>query len=461
MQIGQRKLVALALPGEAFLLRRRKCNILVDSGSNGEELAELIFKQLPEVKTIKIAVCTHADSDHAGGFTTLVDKWRSRNKQAQIEEFWLPGIWSNVADGLNENPVKYVSAILREMISFSRRYPDIGSKPKIDSTLLEDFVPLSDEPLPNEAPLSRDEIESDELTDERDVSDASLEYVEESERIHAFPGHAKDDMKWLRAIQSAKRRIKHCTERGYVSKEIGRYWKNLLSTAEIIYRIVRSANQHKARIRWFDYEKFIENAHQPFGGYKNLLIPVNAVERKPPQSKMMKSALLRLTVRNEQCLSFYSPGSCFEAGVLFCGDSPMGYNEENSTGYTTPFTLPRLGNIPLVIATAPHHGAKTNAVAYCHILDQIKKKPTLWIRSGGSSKQPGDTYRSIPMQNRICTWCPSSGVREKRTRFVRLFYCRCIPFTVKGCPCYCRPQGSNYIEISNRFQRLVIDDWFC
>ena len=428
-----RKLVALPVPGEAFLLRRERCNILVDSGINGEKLAESLVQQSPKLTTIKIAVCTHADRDHAGGFTTLLDEWPSENKRERIQEFWLPGIWSIVVDGLTKDPFEYADALLSEMISFARKYQDIDSEVKIDAKLLKDFKSLLEDdpphdPLRDERLRTRDKIESGERSDNRNIDDKSIDSV----------------------IRNARRVIDWCIDNNLVSAAVGGYWHDLFKTAKRISRIARSADRHNVKIRWFDYGKFEDNGWRPQGGDPDLLIPVNAVEKKPTPTNLMKSYLLRLTVRNEQCLSFYSPGSKCEAGVLFCGDSPMGYNK----GYSTPFTLPKPSPAPLVIATAPHHGSKSNSLAYCHILKQIMTVPTFWIRSGGDSGQPGNVFRSIPARCRLCTWCPRSGIRPKVQKFVKLHF-RGTLFVSKGHPCNCKPEGRDDAAIASSVRRWL------
>ena len=433
MPIIQRKFVALPVPGEAFLLRREQCNILVDSGSNGEKLAKSLVKQSPMLTTIKIAVCTHADRDHAGGFTTLLDEWCSINKRARIQEVWLPGIWSIVVDGLNNDPIGFAFTVLNEMFSFETKHRDINSVVKIDAKLLKDIDLLSDdeslhEPLRGERLRTHDEIESVERSNDRDIDDKLIDS----------------------AIRFAQRMIDFHIENKFVNAAIGQYWRDLFSTAEIISRIAHSAKRYKVKIRWFDYGKFQDNGWRPQGGDPDLLIPVNAVEQKPAPTNLMMSYLLRLTVRNEQCLSFYSPGRKSEAGVLFCGDSPMGYNKR----YSTPFVLPKPSPAPLVIATAPHHGSKSNSLAYCHILKQIVGIPTFWIRSGGNSGQPGDAYRSIPARCRLCTWCPRSGIRPKVQKFVKLHF-RGTLFVSKGRPCNCKPEGRDDAAIASSVRRWL------
>ena len=448
------KLVALPTTGEAFLLRRETQNILVDSGWNGGRLAALLAKQEPKLSSINIAVCTHADCDHSRGFTTLLKKWRSIDKHATIDQYWLPGGWFQVALDLINDPHVFVNTVLREMESFSQNHPYIESELDIDNALLDNFDPLPDEPVPDESPLERDEIDSAKPPYDLEIDDVSIDKRDEPPWMKDIPDHRKqvdyNDTEGDRAIKSARGRIYYRIRCGKVNKVIGRYWLDLIITANIIRRIANSAIGHKVMIRWFDYGGF-EDAGWKSGGEPRSLIPINAVEQTEPSSDYTdKSRQLRLNAVNERCLSFYSPGYKSGSGVLFCGDSPMGHGK----GYLQPFIIPQQRSIPAIIATAPHHGSQTNARAYTHILRQVRTKPVFWVRSGGTKKHPGDAYRSIPPCLRLCTWCPRAHKRTRYERFVDLHF-RSVPITSSGYPCSCKANFRSRCKISRNVRILA------
>jgi len=157
-------------------------------------------------------------------------------------------------------------------------------------------------------------------------------------------------------------------------------------------------------VRWFDFSEFARTRHASGGDY-GLLVPLNAVELAVPPSPMHElSYMARLTPVNEECLVFFSPGKLLKKlGVVFTGDSPMG----DGPRYTQNFLPISLEPRQLVIATAPHHGSQSNAMAYVH-LDTFAKV-VLWLRSGGTHQHPGLAFRQLLPALRACTNCPHSN----------------------------------------------------
>ncbi|SAL68931.1 MBL fold metallo-hydrolase [Caballeronia humi] len=79
------KLVALPVSGDSYLLQRCGQNVLVDGGYSSRALVAALSSPRTELNHLHIVVCTHADKDHAGGFTDLLD-----NSSITVGEFWLP-----------------------------------------------------------------------------------------------------------------------------------------------------------------------------------------------------------------------------------------------------------------------------------------------------------------------------------------------------------------------------------
>ena len=428
------KFLALPTGGEAFLLRRGGVNILVDSGWKKDKLAKLLDTHAPDMEVIHIAVCTHADGDHAGGFMTLLDDWRPHDDdgQAPIRQFWLPGVWSEVVADLMQRPSDFFDSVLVEMKSYLKQ----GS-----NTDLKSVRNALDRILENsgEYPPRRDKTDTKRDIDppyDSDIDYESLEDVSEPEWMDELRAGTKatmkkdpDDTEGNRAIRSVRGKIRYRIHKKQVSREVGKFWLLMIDTAEAIRKIAMSAIEHNVKIKWFDYGEFDRNG-QAKGGVRGVLRPINAVEqRRPPLHTISKFCVLYLSEKNEQCLSFYSPalclcsrsspepccppgvlnGCCCPPGVLFCGDSPMG----NGSGYSNAFDLPPQLAVNSVIVTAPHHGSKSNEMAFDHICSQIAANRICWVRSGGNKNHPDRWYRDIPPEFRICTKCPHKNLPKK------------------------------------------------
>ncbi len=131
------KFFALPTSGDAFLLQRNDVNILVDSGWKKDNLAQLLTTHVPDLKFVHIAVCTHADGDHAGGFTTLLDNWHpvGEGRCAPIGQFWLPGAWAGVVPGLMLRAREFVDKLINEMEDLSGQICDVHLESAIDAAL--------------------------------------------------------------------------------------------------------------------------------------------------------------------------------------------------------------------------------------------------------------------------------------------------------------------------------------
>ena len=189
--------------------------------------------------------------------------------------------------------------------------------------------------------------------------------------------------------------------RGVVGPGLGRYWLGLIETEEIIRKIASQAFRRSIKIRWFDYGGFTEGI-VPRGGVPGLLVPINAVEQSPPP-RILRSFEF-LSKINRESLVFYAPENRRWPAILFTSDSPLG----TGSAFAAPFPPPHLRPRRDIVATAPHHGAESNSMAYRNISKWANV--ALWIRSGGSSRHPERTFRSLPVGSRACTNCPHLNV---------------------------------------------------
>ena len=427
-----RKFVALPVAGDAFLVLNHNLkrprptrNILVDSGGSGKNLAQFLDEHLSPGDRIDIAVCTHADSDHANGFTSLLDEWRKlemkkekaaakagkaprkikttkKTKVRLIGQFWLPGTWCSIVRDVLKDPEEFANGFYEETKKFRR---------------LRDEKTMDHESEERERILNadgRDDLEEEfeppsdsEFTDQPIGKGLEPEWIENARKDFKENGHNMDDIS--KAIRSVREKINKEYHPGTPDRSTGTVLIQLLDAAEKILKIVVSAFHNDVPIRWFDYEKFT-STERPSGGDPKHLVPINSVETCRTFKTYKKVGLLYLSTANVQCLSFYSPGYPYNPGILFCGDSPMGYEDD----CLKPFKPPKPITSDSVIVTAPHHGSKNNQIAYFHICNQFNPVGPLgklfWVRSGTKKNDPGQWYREIPSQYRICTLCPYNNL---------------------------------------------------
>ena len=448
-----KKFVALPVAGDAFLalgrydsFSRSKRGILVDSGGSGKILAKLLDNELSRGEHIEIAVCTHADSDHADGFTTLLDEWRDlqmkkkppattttkkskatkKTKVKLIRQFWLPGVWSSIFRDMMNNPEEFANGFYNETNEFPFlpfEEIDRPMSPEQASYRLQHLKAL----LMNDA-RALIEGEKDDDNKFQPPSDAkfhnqTIKDVYEPnwmKEIRAnFKANGYDEDNCAKALNSVRDRISRQHSHGSFGRNIRAFLIELIDAAEKILKIALSALENDVPIRWFDYGEFVGTG-EPSGGDSENLVPINSVEQSRLFRTYKKTVLLYLTTENVQCLSFYSPGHSFNPGILFCGDSPMGYGDDCSK----PFEPPKPITSYSVIVTAPHHGSKSNTMAYFNIRSQFipfgAPENLFWVRSGASSNHPGGWYREIPSHRRICTSCPYNELPRKCAELIPL-----------------------------------------
>lgn len=98
-----KRLIALPIKGESYLLEYRGKKILVDGGHASSSLSRALMKQLGTGTVhLDVVICTHNDDDHAGGLIDLAD-----HTGITISEFWLPGSWCEVAKDVVDQTVLF------------------------------------------------------------------------------------------------------------------------------------------------------------------------------------------------------------------------------------------------------------------------------------------------------------------------------------------------------------------
>ncbi|QZA96052.1 MBL fold metallo-hydrolase [Pseudomonas mandelii] len=388
------QLIALPVFGDAFLLRRAGRVILVDGGMSSARL----IRELGEYGIIHldIVVCTHADYDHAGGLVDLLD-----SSKIKVKEFWLPGAWTETLPDLLAKPAEVVDGLIQEL-------DDMGEADR-SSADLGGFERRVHAHVSRERKHYRQRESSDDRASNSEFFElpGNEKWLERC--VAEQPLHKNDQSLAFQAFQGGRNQIRIREAKGMISRPVATLWFDLINTAQRIRRIACQALDHGVPVRWFDYGEF-ERAKQASGGDAEILIPLNAVElSEPPKALIGMSYFLRLTPVNEECLVFLSPGHRegkggeMGASILFTGDSPLGDGPQYQYSWLKwPEGISRK-----VIATAPHHGSESNYPAYDHLFNKVEVMH--WIRSGGTTKHPGETYRSLNPFTRTCTYCPHAS----------------------------------------------------
>lgn len=441
------KLTALSVKGESFLLRRKDFTILVDGGYASKPLLAALLKLREPVTHIDVVVCTHADNDHAGGLTTLLDKGG-----LTVGEFWLPGSWSDSVPTLLLQPKSALNVLVNDLHNVSQRHPiesDGVDDPRFHGLLkeiaareLEEGVRDRVQPAERvaERRLERREREPirTELGNDGQRSRRRFEQPRprESEELMSLRKRLEDIQTasdgMPRRLLAAKASVRSVVQSSGLHPQWQEYWLTLIDTLARIRKVAEQAVKHHVPIRWFDYTEFAKT-RLASGGIDGLLAPMNAVELTTPPSPAMRLWAL-LSVVNQESLVFCSHPDD-GAAVVFAADSPLG----DGPGFNQSFLLGQHFCRERLVVTAPHHGSDSNAIAYDHIEDATCR-PALFVRSGGKPSHPGTVFRQLPKEWRICTHCPHRGLEHREVEILLSSrYWRFGNLRVSGHECDCPP----------------------
>nr|WP_272212715.1 hypothetical protein [Marinicella sp. W31]MDC2878625.1 hypothetical protein [Marinicella sp. W31] len=308
-----------ALPltsGESFILetdhRGKRWVILVDGGQSKSEgpkkngLYKAVREHCPEITdTIDIAICTHRDHDHAGGFPAFIKTWLAEGND--IGEFWLPGGWAGAVEYALTNPDRLVS-MLHEGAN-AAAYEIGRSQRKIDKEIQPMGVRPAREGLFRSIQsmlhhqYMKAEISPDDQTKVFSAGDADLRSsdLEGSRTARAANswGFSEDDWEIIRSdLETSELHAEPLTERANVYDRLGQsveifgvgggddweyqvergfrhssedaqlarsLFRSSIDTAEAIREIASAAAMFDIPVRWFDFAAF-EKGAIPSGG---------------------------------------------------------------------------------------------------------------------------------------------------------------------------------------------------
>ncbi|SIT20320.1 MBL fold metallo-hydrolase [Insolitispirillum peregrinum] len=419
--------LALPIHGEAFLLRRGGIHVLVDSGYKKDNISNVIKEHICDVNRLDIVVCTHGDADHVGGLPDLLRSWGN-----SVGQVWLPGRWSSVIPQVYRDPSLFFNQLVNELDSNLRNPSD-----KIISVVRcmgnDENIPIIEQDMGYQ-------IRQGEINVIEDLIDDPIDYSLDIDRIPPEPewfiNLRRDkevlcsDVAYDHAYKSAIRKVKY-RKRKFINSEftddICEYWLGLIETSDAIRNIAALCISHSIPTRWFDFNGFINNGLSS-GGVNGFLVPINAIEQ--PSIEIEYSLYMNLTKINQESLVFFAPPRNSLLGVLFCADSPLGVGPNFSYSF-----LPSYSPLSPIVATVPHHGAESNAIAYQHL--KSWGGVDVFLRAGGTIKQPGLTFLRQNDCPRLCTKCPKVGHSPMLSGvvFVPYYWPGLIPFG-RFCDCF-------------------------
>ena len=352
----------IALPvgqGDAFFLERPGLRVLVDGGKSRTQIVKYLNPFLPDAH-LDVVICSHNDKDHAEGVRGLL-----KSRAFTVGEVWLPGRWTERLPELCRASEGFYSELAEEVskVEGGQSLEELG----------EEFSKARERPAP--------------LGDLADVPGPTVDRGDDS----------TDDQALLDAIDHAEGDSPFRPWRGFLPGPFPpknwELWMDCVQAAERIRAIAVAARDLGARIRWFDYDAFKNNAPQK-GGRPNLM-PMNAVEITKRRRASSPLWYLSLSIANQESLVFRSLPDRDAPGVLFTADSDLAFDDRE---------MEVEGN---ELVTSPHHGSEANKNAY-KVVDGLVPQGAhtiTWVRSDGRfQSRPGECFRGRQAQA-ACTTC--------------------------------------------------------
>ncbi len=328
---------------------------MVDAGGSKNPRRNPLHKTVYEesgscIDCIDIAICTHSDRDHSGGFSNLIKKWNEVGRK--ICELWLPYEWSLAYPDHEEfyKGIKYGACeAVEKTFEIKKKIRNRKSNDVILSEIVEE-------------------------------SQSKVNYIEGRECDYELASKYKNLIK-----------------------------KDFLSTVKFtgknIKEVVKTAVEYNIKVRWFDFDNFKKTCHTG-GGYPGFLIPLNSVEKKTPAqstNSLEMFYMCRLTEQNVSSLVFQRAGTEQEPSVFFLADSRLAFGKNKPT---KDFPNRSCKIDKPCIYTAPHHGSHNNDHAYrvlCGWLGKSIFQDSIAIKNGGMWNQKAGGFLCIP--KRVCaTW---------------------------------------------------------
>lgn len=449
-----------ALPlssGESFVLETdhggKRWAVMVDGGqskSEGPEKNELyraIREHCREITdTIDIAICTHRDHDHAGGFPAFIKTWLAEGND--IGEFWLPGGWAGAVELALTNPDRLVSMLHEgasaaayrigehersrenEIKPLTRKSFREGTPRSIQSQMYDMCVEDSGKQRFEEKSIFNGGLKDDRSADSGRTARAAnswgftagdweaIQSDLETSAIHVEPladrAIAYDQLLGEVVVyetffdegsEHGQLVAQHTFRKETVDLQLARsLFRNSIDTAEAIRDIASAAVMFDIPVRWFDFSAF-QNGANPSGGIEGFLQPLNAVELRKAERETNALKLffkLTLTEQNVASLVFQRRETDAEPGAIFLGDSRLAFGiEQPETDFKEHLFQPKRP----IVYTAAHHGSRNNDHAYEVLAKWLPSlfETSIAVRNGGVWNQTLSEYLNV--KNRRCAQC--------------------------------------------------------
>lgn len=422
--------------GDAFLLEDNGWNCLFDSGID-ESIVDLL--KYKGVNKLDLAICSHNDIDHTNGFVSLLESG------FQINEIWLPGLWASVLQFVKDN------GIGEKDIDWDDEYyngeiESLFSKESVPCDFFNQELSYWNELKPSDESTQyydrlHDKI-ADHICENPDVlvqllaSNIQNQFNGEDPNKEKLVDYLKDQLDYPPYCMTRKLarviaedfpsfRHLHYIYMNYLMKNewdnpnsYRRFFRELKDTLIVklnkIIDIARLARQNGCAIRWFEPTSACSIKAVDYG-----FVALNSnkmMDILKPKNYLAYFCMLMLTNENKYSLVFEYTKN--EVPVIrFSADS-------NSTCQSVS---PYPENI---IVTAPHHGARANAIVY----GKLTGNNIIWVRSDKrSSKRPCPEFKSQP--NKYCLACDKFNfvseicfeysTWDKKWHYVRGEQCRC------------------------------------
>lgn len=347
--------------GDAFYFERNGTNVLIDGGSSKSVLIQQLNNE--NIKRIDIIVVTHNDFDHSNGIIGLLEK--KRKFRQPDTEIWLPCSFGSVIEKYPNSDSAYDQII-----------PEYQKQ--VDIPFNEDF--------------KKDMLGIIEGTvyDRYDHYWEAIESSEKKQNNISFPPYSQEEKRPIEKITK-----KYCHNRNKEQKrknlQLLSHIKYLLVKYNKIKRIIELSKQRKIKIRYFEYTNTPNRKTK--GGKKDILEPVNSVEKTSVSNSKNFLALLRLSLENKYSLVFCSPKADDFPGILFSADSDFSFNQ----------TIPWKDDM---FITVPHHGSASNNNVYQRYHNENKTiSSNIWVKTYHDKAQKNISQYYRKMKKKYCVRC--------------------------------------------------------